>query len=59
MVFCGVAVALSANEQFRYWGIGAVVFLLFVWMMGDVLLPFITGMAIAYFLTLWLIDWRR
>jgi len=43
-------VALSAKEQFRYWGIGAVVFLLFVWMMGDVLLPFITGMAIAYFL---------
>ena len=42
--------ALSAKEQFRYWGIGAVVFLLFVWMMGDVLLPFITGMAIAYFL---------
>jgi predicted PurR-regulated permease PerM len=42
--------ALSANEQVRYWGIGAVVFLLCLWMMGNVLLPFITGMAIAYFL---------
>ena len=42
--------ALSANEQVRYWGIGAVVFLLCLWVMGNVLLPFITGMAIAYFL---------
>ncbi len=42
--------ALSANEQVRYWGIGAVVLLLAMWMMGNVLLPFITGMAIAYFL---------
>ena len=42
--------ALSTNEQVRYWGIGAVVFLLCLWVMGNVLLPFITGMAIAYFL---------
>ncbi|MEJ6710509.1 MAG: AI-2E family transporter [Amylibacter sp.] len=42
--------ALSANEQVRYWGVGAVVLLLAMWMMGNVLLPFITGMAIAYFL---------
>lgn len=42
--------ALSANEQVRYWGIGAVVLLVAMWMMGNVLLPFITGMAIAYFL---------
>lgn len=42
--------ALSANEQVRYWSIGAAVLLLAMWMMGNVLLPFITGMAIAYFL---------
>ena len=42
--------ALSANEQVRYWGIGLVVLLLVMWMLGNVLLPFITGMAIAYFL---------
>ena len=42
--------ALSANEQVRYWGIAAVMSLFFLWMMGNILLPFITGMAIAYFL---------
>ena len=42
--------ALSANEQVRYWGIGLLVLLLSMWLLGNVLLPFITGMAIAYFL---------
>ena len=42
--------ALSANEQVRYWGIGLAVALVAMWMLGNVLLPFITGMAIAYFL---------
>lgn len=41
---------LSVNEQVRYWGIGLVVALVFLWLMGNVLLPFIAGMAIAYFL---------
>ncbi|MBR9862578.1 MAG: AI-2E family transporter [Rhodobacteraceae bacterium] len=42
--------ALSANEQVRYWGIGLVLVLVAMWLLGNVLLPFITGMTIAYFL---------
>lgn len=42
--------ALSAPQQFRYWSIGAGIFLLALWLLSGVLLPFITGMAIAYFL---------
>lgn len=42
--------ALSTQEQIRYWGIGLVVALLALWMLGNVLLPFVVGMAIAYFL---------
>jgi predicted PurR-regulated permease PerM len=44
------AMALPINQQFRYWGIAAVVFFLAIWFLGDVLLPFIVGGAIAYFL---------
>ncbi len=42
--------ALPMSSQARYWGIAAVVFLLLLWLLGDVLLPFIVGGAIAYFL---------
>jgi predicted PurR-regulated permease PerM len=42
--------ALPTNQQFRYWGIAALVFFLAIWFLGDVLLPFIVGGAIAYFL---------
>ena len=42
--------ALPVSTQLRYWGLGFVVFILLLWLLGDVLLPFITGMAIAYFL---------
>jgi predicted PurR-regulated permease PerM len=42
--------ALAAKDQIRYWGIAALVFLLLLWVLGDVLLPFIVGGAIAYFL---------
>jgi predicted PurR-regulated permease PerM len=42
--------ALPTQVQFRYWGIAAAVFLLLLWFLGDVLLPFIVGGAIAYFL---------
>ncbi|WP_128514012.1 AI-2E family transporter [Tabrizicola thermarum] len=42
--------ALPINHQFRYWGIAAAVFLLVIWALGDVLLPFLVGGAIAYFL---------
>ena len=42
--------ALPVATQLRYWGIGSIVFILLLWVLGDVLLPFVTGMAVAYFL---------
>ncbi len=40
--------ALPVQDQAKYWGIAAVVFGLALWFLGDVLLPFIVGGAIAY-----------
>lgn len=42
--------ALTVKEQTRYWGIGAALFLLILWLMGNILFPFLAGMALAYFL---------
>ncbi|MBE1282998.1 MAG: AI-2E family transporter [Rhodobacteraceae bacterium] len=42
--------ALSAKQQFSYWGLTALVIVLCLWFLGDVLLPFVLGGAIAYFL---------
>jgi len=42
--------ALPVNEQLKYWGIASVVFLVVLWGMGNILLPFVLGSAIAYFL---------
>ena len=42
--------ALGAREQATYWGIAAILFCVVLWYLGDVLLPFILGGAIAYFL---------
>lgn len=42
--------ALPVRQQLTYWGIAAVVFLVLLWFLGDVLMPFILGGAIAYFL---------
>ncbi len=42
--------ALPARQQAIYWGIAAVIFLLVFWALGDVLLPFVMGAAIAYLL---------
>ncbi|WP_281983278.1 AI-2E family transporter [Thalassorhabdomicrobium marinisediminis] len=42
--------ALPSQKQFQYWGIAAVVFGLLLWALGDVLVPFILGGAIAYLL---------
>ena len=41
---------LPVTIQARYWGIAAAVFFLMLWLFGDVLLPFLVGGAIAYFL---------
>jgi predicted PurR-regulated permease PerM len=42
--------ALPLREQTKYWGIAAVVFLILLYAMGDVILPFVVGGALAYFL---------
>ncbi|WP_372892853.1 AI-2E family transporter [Rhodosalinus sp.] len=42
--------ALPARAQVTYWGIAAAVFLVVLWYLGDVMLPFVLGAAIAYFL---------
>jgi predicted PurR-regulated permease PerM len=44
------AMALPIRDQLRYWGIAAVLFLVLFWALGNVLLPFLVGGAIAYFL---------
>ena len=35
--------ALPVREQFKYWGVAAVVFSVVLWFLGDVLLPFVLG----------------
>lgn len=46
----GRAMALPVELQLRYWGIAAALFLALLWVLGDVLLPFLAGGALAYFL---------
>lgn len=41
---------LPIRDQVRYWGLAAAVFILALWFLGDVILPFVLGGAIAYFL---------
>lgn len=40
--------ALPVHDQMKYWGIAAAVFSIVLWFLGDVLLPFVLGGAIAY-----------
>ena len=40
--------ALPVSSQLRYWGIAALIFGLLLWLLGDMLLPFILGGAVAY-----------
>ena len=40
--------ALPVREQAKYWGIATAVFLVIMWFLGDVILPFVLGGAIAY-----------
>ena len=42
--------ALPVRQQLFYWGIAAAVFLFLLWALGNVMLPFLVGGAIAYFL---------
>lgn len=46
----GRRMALPIREQAKYWGIALVVFFFAVWLLGGVLLPFLVGGAVAYFL---------
>ena len=43
-------VALPVREQAKYWGITAVILAIVLWSLGNVLLPFVIGAAVAYFL---------
>lgn len=42
--------ALPVQHQVKYWGIATAVFLLALWYLGQVIMPFLLGGAIAYFL---------
>lgn len=42
--------ALPVRSQLRYWSLVALAFLALLWALGDVILPFVVGGAIAYFL---------
>ncbi len=42
--------ALPVVTQAKYWGIATAIFLLIMWALGDVILPFVLGAALAYFL---------
>ena len=46
----GVHMSLPVKDQAKVWGIGAAVLVAMLWFLGDVLLPFVVGGAIAYFL---------
>ena len=40
--------ALPVEQQVKYWGIATAVFLLIMWALGNVILPFVLGAALAY-----------
>ncbi len=42
--------SLPVATQIKYWGIAAAVFFVVLWVLGDVIMPFLVGAAIAYFL---------
>lgn len=42
--------ALPVRDQVKYWGIASLVLLALLWALGNVILPFIVGGAIAYFM---------
>jgi len=44
------AVAAQFRKQIRFWLITAVIFTAFLYLFSDILLPFLAGMALAYFL---------
>ena len=41
---------LPVKDQIKYWTIAASILLIFLWFLGDILLPFVLGAALAYLL---------
>ena len=41
---------LPVRDQLKYWGLTAAILFVLLWVLGDVLLPFVLGAAVAYFL---------
>ena len=41
---------MTSGQRIRFWAIGALVFLVLLYLLRGVLLPFVAGMAVAYFL---------
>ena len=41
---------LPVKDQIKYWTIAASILLIFLWLLGDILLPFVLGAALAYLL---------
>ncbi len=44
------ATSVTSSGRWRFWVIAAAVFLLVLWLLNDILLPFVVGMVVAYFL---------
>lgn len=42
--------SLPVKDQLKYWGVAAAVFLVLLYTLGNVILPFLVGSALAYFL---------
>ncbi len=42
--------SLSVSEQVKWWGIAGAIFVALLWFMGNTIVPFVVGAAIAYFL---------
>ena len=42
--------ALPVQDQVKYWGITTLISFIALWFLGDVILPFVLGGAVAYFL---------
>jgi predicted PurR-regulated permease PerM len=40
---------MTATKQLRFWSLGLLVFIVLLYVMRDVLTPFVAGMAVAYF----------
>src|SRR5258708_13315226 len=43
-------IEMGPATRWRFWVAAAIVFVLTLWLLNDILLPFVVGMAVAYFL---------